>query len=202
MPKSVEKVFKELTLRFEENIQACNSMNLAYACESFNRLRYAPNDLILKINSRFTELLEQIELRQTPVNHTVPQINIPMKGFSMYFGSKDLTIPTIPVPGYSMFKVLKYLNSAETLQTLPFLYKRCAEILNNLNMFELDKKLLIEGLNLFGKLSEGMLYDSEIKDCMLNMGQLVLKYYQELTITEVNKIANSIMQAGGFRLTT
>ena len=183
-------------------IPICNSMNLAYACDGLRKLLRFDKNISISIYNRFTELLEQIELPQTPKDINVPYINIPVIGHSMFNGYQDLTIPTTKVPAYAMFRLLRYLTASNTTDPLPYFYKKCAQVLNHLSLFELDKKLLIEGLTIYGSISEGLLFDKDIKECILNMGQLAMKYCEEFTIKEVSKIAEAILGIRAFKYTS
>lgn len=202
IPKSLNLPFTSMQDRFEEMIPISNSMNLAYVCEGFSKLKHFPSEFPEKVAKRFTELIEHIEVPESPKDFIVSYINIPVKGHSMYYGSKDLTIPTTLVPTPAMFKILRYLEASGKVEALPYLYKKCAVLLNQLSMFELDRGLLIEGLTIYGKLSEGLRQDPDVNDCILNMTQLVVKYYEELIVPDICTVANALMGAGGFRFTS
>ena len=202
LPKSMYPKYTSLQEKFLELLPISNSMNLAYACDGFKKLRNFSENLPEKIAHRFIELLDQIDLPAAPASFTIPYINIPVQGHSLFYGSTDLTIPTTKVPAYAMFRILHFLESSSATAELPYLYKTCAMVLNQVSMFELDKNLLVEALGIYGKLSEGLKLQSDIKDCILNMSQLVVKYYEELTVKQVCKIADALMGAGGFKYTS
>lgn len=201
IPNSILGTYKALVLKFKELIPVCNSMNLAYVCYGLKRFGEFDEDISNKILDRFLELIDDIEIPSTPKDFNVPHINIPMTGHSLYFGSKDFTVPTTKTPAYAMFKVLEYMQNTSPA-ALPYLYKRCAQLINSINMFELDKTQLIQGISVFNSAAEGLKYDPDIKDCILNMAQLVLKYYDGLSIKEVNLVCKAVMDIRGFKYTS
>lgn len=201
-PKSTEKTLKSLIERFDELIPNCNSLNLAYACEGLRNLKDKNKKLGQKICTRFIDLMNSVTLPTEPINPEVPHINYPLQGHSFFTGSKDLTIPMSKVPSTAIFRVIKYLENVRIDKYLPYVYKKTAQLLNGLSMFELDRRMLVEGIIVYGKLGEVMLCDKDIKDCVLKMTQLALKQYDELTLKEVYKITEILMKTDSYRLSS
>ncbi|OMJ70699.1 hypothetical protein SteCoe_31260 [Stentor coeruleus] len=201
-PKSIGNTVESLKERFDEIIPICNSLNLAYACEGLRHIKDKNKKLGLKICSRFIDLMNSVVLPEVPINPEVPYLNFPPQGHSFFVGSKDLTIPTSKVPSIAIFKVIKYLENTGIDKYLPYVYKKTAQLINGLSLFEFDKNMLVEGIIVYGKLNEAMLCDKDIKGCLLKMTQLVLKQYDELTLKEVYKITEILMKTYSYHLSS
>jgi hypothetical protein len=199
VPKSIKTVYSSLLSVFEALIPKCNSMNLAYACEGLSSLQDLNPNITEQIITRAITILDGISLPDKPKNTEVSQINIPIAGFSFYYGSTDMTLPQTPFPSVALFKLLRFLQHAQA-PIIPYIYKKSAQLINSLSLYELDKNLLIEGITVFSALSEAQLADEDIKKCVLNMSQLVLAYYEQLSIKEVCKIAEVIMTTKTFHV--
>lgn len=190
----------ELANRFAQLVPISNSMNLAYASEGLRRIKIFNADIVNSVTARFLSLVDSVDIPTEAKPADVPYFNVPLQGFSYFYGGKDLTIPQTAVPAEAAFKVLKYLKYSNSVKILPLLYKKTALMINSNSLYELDKNLLIDGLSLYSRLPEQLLLEPNIKQFVVNMSQLVIKYYQELSLSQVSLVTESLLRTKSFGL--
>jgi hypothetical protein len=201
VPSSLSETFEKLLKRFIELIPVCNSMNLGYAAQGLGRLKVSNPQLVQGMISRFTYLLDSVEIPKVPKPGTVSYLNLPISGHSFFYGSKDLTIPQSPVPVPALFKMMRFLKKNRQFDVLNYYFQKGSSIINNLSLYELDKFLILEGLKIYSALNEQQLLNENIKKCIVNMSHLALSYYQEFSLNEVALVAQSLIRTKSFRLT-
>ena len=201
VPKSLAQVFAKLLERFVELVPVCNSMNLAYAAQGLGNLKVQNDDLANLIASRFTSLMEAVEIPKTAKPATVSYLTVPVKGPSFFYSAQDLSIPQTLVPAYSLLKVLRFLKKSRKTDLLPYFYLKSAQIISNLSLYEFDKIMLLDGLQLFASLPEQQLANESIKKCVTSLAHLSLSYYQEFTVSQVSLVARALVRTKAFRYT-
>ena len=194
----LKRKIEPLVEQFKKLIPQCNSMNLAYATEGLKKLQVLDEDLLDRVLTRTLQIAETVTLPETPLSINPSVYNPKPSSHSLYSGFTDLTIPRYSLPSFPLVKILDYLQSSPRASPLTnYLFVRAAVIINYLGVPELDTKGIVQAIDIFGNLPEGVAHREEVKEVM---DKLVTRAsdIEYFPLNSVWKLGKSLMNTGGF----
>ncbi|CAG9335392.1 unnamed protein product [Blepharisma stoltei] len=204
-PPKFINVFKEkLKERFLQYLPKLNSMNLAYASKGFALLQVYDMNIADGIMQRFSEIVKQVPMipNRNPLAD-VQTFTIPVQGHSLYFGYKDRTIPSNPLPLSAAVWTLRYLKltNADRYE-FSNCFRLCAELMYNNRMHEVNKRSIIEAMLVFGHSRKAKVTEEPVVKLIKGLGRKIRPYIQELELKEIIIVGHALMNCGEFGVTS